>query len=286
MSNRSVEVLAPGKVYIDYGPVSMVIQAQQKGAPLTELCTAAFEVIERALKEIAEALPFLRQPASQIGNLYLAGLPGKMVEAVLAVGEPTLTPMATVAGAVSDEVADWLVEHGASRVIVNNGGDIALRLSPGEKVRLGLGASLEESGVEAVVSIGAEDGIGGVATSGFGGRSLTRGIAKGVSVFSKKCILADALATHLANQTYVPGPEIKRVKAGTLDPCSDIADLDVVVSVGALSHKEIEQSLDLLLEAAAPLYEKALFVGLRANVQNCFISYPESFDKRLSKGAE
>lgn len=44
-------------------------------------------------------------------------------------------------------------------------------------------SSLQLGVMDRILTIRAEDGIGGVATSGLGGRSMTRGIAQGVSVF-------------------------------------------------------------------------------------------------------
>ncbi len=286
MDHDTLRVLAPGKVFIDYGPVSMVVMAFQEEKPMTGLCQEAFQVVDAALREITEALPFLRCPPSRIAPEALTGLPRQMLEAVLAVGEPTLTPMATVAGALSDKVADWLFEQGATRVVVNNGGDIALRLKPGESVRVGILSSLDRGEVDTVVSVSGNDGIGGIATSGLGGRSFTRGIAHAVSVFSKRCILADALATHLANCSWIDSKSIKTVKAGTIDPSSDIADLDVVIEVGELTDREVEQSLDNLLAEARRQYGKQLFCGMRANVQTRFISYPEAYFINRTKGEE
>lgn len=286
MDHDTLRILAPGKVFIDYGPVSMVVMAFQEGKPLTELCQATFQVVDDALREITEALPYLRLPPSQIPSDVLAGLPLQMLEAVLAVGEATLTPMATVAGALSDQVADWLFEQGATRVVVNNGGDIALRLKPGESVRVGILSSLDRGEVDTVISVSGDDGIGGIATSGLGGRSFSRGIANAVSVFSKRCILADALATHLANSTRIESEGIRIAKAGTIDPMSDIADLDVVIEVGELTDQEVERSLNNLLAEACRQHEKQLFLGMRANVQTRFISYPEAYFINRTKGEE
>ena len=238
-----VQVLAPGKVYFDYGPSSIVVMADKDGHPLTDLCQQAFEVIDSSLTEITASLSWLRRYPAHIPAGQLTGLPGRMLEAVLAVDEPTLTPMATVAGCVSDAVADWLLAQGAGRAIANNGGDIALRLAPGTSAKIGLMTNLWAGQVDRTVTIKAEDGIGGIATSGLGGRSLTRGIARGVSAFARRCILADALATHLANRSFIPSDQVLTMKAGEVDPNSDISDLSVVVGVGQLDPKLRQQAL-------------------------------------------
>ncbi len=264
-------VLEDGKVYVDYGPVSMVIMADKDGLPLTELCCQAFAVIEEGLKELTSSLDLLRLYPGQIPLRILTGLPAQMLEAVLAVEEPTLTPMATVAGAMADLVADWLFARGAQRVSVNNGGDVAIRLAPGQKLNLGIMSSLAAGQVDVVVPIKAEDGIGGVATSGLGGRSFTRGIAQGVSVFSSRCILADALATHLANTSYVPSPRVLTAKAGVFDPQSDIRDLEVVAAVDRLTRREVRQALAQVEQEAFRQKHKGNLLAMTARVQDHMI---------------
>jgi len=261
----------------------MVVSAFDGNHPLTRLCREAFNVVETTLKEITAALPYLRLPPFQIPQNILQNTPLKMLKAVLAVGEPTLTPMATVAGAVAEATADWLFEQGASRVFTNNGGDIALRLAPGEKVRLGIVSDINTGDIDTVVTITAESGIRGVATSGLGGRSFTRGIANALTVFSHSCLLADALATHLANNTYIPSRQVITAKAGTIDPQSDIADLDVVVSVGRLSEKEINSSVNNLIKEAEKQYNKQLFFGMRSYIQNHEVCYPPNYLQKMKE---
>ncbi|MDR1194342.1 MAG: hypothetical protein LBK98_09310 [Peptococcaceae bacterium] len=261
-------VLEDGKVYIDYGPVSMVIMADKDGSPLTDLCCQAFDIVDEGLREITASLDLLRLYPGRIPSRFLTGLPAKMLEAVLAAEEPTLTPMAAVAGAMSDLVADWLFARGADRVSVNNGGDVALRLAPGQKLNLGVLSSLASGQVDLVVAIKAEDGVGGVATSGLGGRSFTRGIAQGVSVFSSRCVLADALATHLANTTYVPSPRVLTAKAGALDPQSDIRDLEIVAAVDRLTRREERQALAQVKQEAYRQMRKGNLLAMIARVQD------------------
>ena len=50
-----------------------------------------------------------------------------------------ITPMAAVAGAVAEEIlAAMIMAADLSRAYVNDGGDIALHLSPGEKFVVGM----------------------------------------------------------------------------------------------------------------------------------------------------
>ena len=48
-----LRTLPDGRVFVDYGPVSMVITARRQGTPLPELAEAAFPLIEASLAEIA-----------------------------------------------------------------------------------------------------------------------------------------------------------------------------------------------------------------------------------------
>ena len=167
--DEAFRILDDGRVYFDYGPASMVVTARRGDEDLSGLAASAFPFLRDALSEIAGALPVLRQFPDGMDYSDLTGLPRVMAESVLAAGEPTLTPMAAVAGTVADAVADWLFARGADLVAVNNGGDVALRLGEGRSIRMGILPDLNGRVTEVVV-IRAEDGIGGVCTSGLGGR--------------------------------------------------------------------------------------------------------------------
>ncbi len=246
-------ILAPGKVYFNHGPSSIVVMADRAGEPLTELCCQAYAIIDATLEEIANSLPKLRSYPSNLTEDIINrsdNLPRKMMQAVLAIAEPTLTPMATVAGQVSDAVADWLYAQGADRVIVNNGGDIAIRLTAGSFVKVGIVDALESGNIVRTVKI------------------FTRGIAKAVTAFAKNCTLADALATHLANCSYVVSPRVTTAKAGSIDPNSDIKDLDIVAYVGELAEKEVEQALTQVQQEISRQVQKQNLIGAYVNVQN------------------
>ncbi len=270
---KPLRVMGPGKVYFHYGPSSILVMADSGGEPLTELCCQAFEVIDASLKEIAASLDLLRLAPALIPEGRLTGLPLKMLEAVSATKEPTLTPMAAVAGTVADSVADWLFSQGATRAMVNNGGDIALRLAPGTSVKMGIASSLSAGTIDRAITIHAEDGIGGCATSGLGGRSLTRGVAQGVSAFSSRCALADALATQLANSSFVPSEQVQTKKAGEIAPDSDIKDLDVVVGVGKLNRKEVKQALKQIEQEAVRQKRRGNLIAMCARVQNRMLDF-------------
>ena len=273
MTADVMQNLKPGQVFVDFGPVSMVITASRNGEGDTQLCRAAFPVIAACLEDLRPSLEMLRRYPPQVELEQLAGAGETMARAVLRTGDPWLTPMAAVAGTVADAVADFLFAQGAEKVTANNGGDIALRLAPGQSLGLGVLYDLERGGVDRVVHLTAEKGVGGVATSGLGGRSLTTGIASGVTVFSRRCAQADALATLLADRSCIDSPAVHTRLAGELDPDSDIAALPVGVSVEPLSREEKERALEQVLREAEEQYRRGNLLACIATVQGVTVTY-------------
>jgi hypothetical protein len=104
-------------------------------------------------------------------------------------------------------------------------------------------------------------GIGGVATSGLGGRSFTKGITSAVTVISKTASLADAAATVIGNFTNVQDPNIIRSLAEKVYPETDIAGEWVTIKVGELSQEKIREALDGGLSKAYSICQKGLING-------------------------
>ena len=269
----SVHVLPDGRVFVDYGPASMVITARAGGKDLTELICETFPLIRDSLAEIARDLPTLRQFPRDGDFSALTGLPRIMADAVLATGEETLTPMAAVAGTMADTVADSLYARGAELVAVNNGGDIAVRLREGQSLRMGILPDLGGQ-ITQIVTLRGGDGIGGVCTSGLGGRSLTRGVASSVSVFASRCAIADACATHIANCSYIDSPRVHTLTAGEIEPESDIASLTIVQSVEPLTAEELDRSIGQVRAECGRQYERGNFLFAAADIQGRQLWYP------------
>jgi ApbE superfamily uncharacterized protein (UPF0280 family) len=273
MEQDFMRVLAPGRIFFDYGPVSMVVTAIRNGREDTELCKEGFAIISACLNELRPALEELRKYPPQVRTERLSGTGLVMAQAVLKTGDLWLTPMAAVAGTISDAVADHLYQQGAEKVATSNGGDVALRLGSGEHLNLGICRDLSQKGVDLVVRLTPEKGIGGVATSGLGGRSFTTGIASGVTVFSRCCAEADALATLLADRSYLELPEVHTCLAGELDPDSDIADLNVVTHVDPLNEMQKRRSLDQVLAEAERQFRRGGLIACIATVQGMTCTY-------------
>jgi ApbE superfamily uncharacterized protein (UPF0280 family) len=167
--------------------------------------------------------------------------------------------MAAVAGAIADAVASYLFDQGMDRVIVNNGGDIAICLAREDRVRVGIRTNIDTGRATLRVTLGPPGW--GVNTSGLGGRSLTRGIASAATAFARTSSLADAAATAIANACFVQDPAVVQAPAQTLDPLTDIKGIPVTVSVGPLPAEKIALALDRARIKAEDYVNKGIIQG-------------------------
>jgi ApbE superfamily uncharacterized protein (UPF0280 family) len=152
--------------------------------------------------------------------------------------------MAAVAGAVAEHIRDALAETpDLATAYVNNGGDIALHLAPGQRLHIGLVRHLAHAAPEGLVRVRAEDPVRGIATSGWPGRSFSLGIADAVTVLARDAAAADAAATVIANACNVAHPAISRAPARSLDPDSDLGALLVTIAVGPLPAEAVAAAL-------------------------------------------
>lgn len=287
---------ASGRVRVERGPVSLVLSAWKGGSPQAEVCLRAGALVDDILRTITAVLPALSRPwpLSSPGEFPAAEggagapetvrlVPLRMWQAARDTGHPEMTPMCAVAGAVADALADVVfaalggpasVSGDAVRVVVSNGGDVSLRLTPGSSVTVGLVPALSAPGIDEVITVRAEEPVRGVATSGLGGRGLTQGVADAVTVFAAGGALADALATRLCNASRLESPRVRCVPAEVLRPGCDIAGLPVTAHVGALTREEKEAALVGINRAAGPLLASGKLHALRASVQGMSLWLP------------
>ena len=231
--------LSGGRLSLRHGPIDLVIGAEGPGrAAALEAATARFSTI---LEELCAELPLLRRPTAERPQ-------GETARLMWAATRPHaarafVTPMAAVAGAVVETVLAAMRRAGPlSRAHVNNGGDIALHLAPGEAFAAAIRAPDGREIGRFRLSGGG--GIGGVATSGRGGRSFSLGIAESVTVLAESAAAADAAATLIGNAVDLPGhPAITRAPARSLAPDSDLGERLVVTGLGPLSPAETGAAL-------------------------------------------
>ena len=170
-----------------------------------------------------------------------------------------ITPMAAVAGSVAQELIRSYDRAGVARAWVNNGGDIALHLTPGQSARVGLYADLARLRAHELMQGLCLDGafdvthtmaVRGVATSGWRGRSFSFGIADSVTVLAATAAQADAAASMIANAVNVDHAGIVRQAAQTLRDHTDLGDLPVTVEVPTLPAALVDQALQAGLRCA------------------------------------
>lgn len=108
-------------------------------------------------------------------------------------------PMAAVAGTISQLSMGFLLKNGAKYVVVDNGGDIALKTN--EDVVIGLYAGESSLSGELGFKIKYQKTpMGACTSSGTVGHSISFGRADSVTVFADEASVADALATSIANE--------------------------------------------------------------------------------------
>ena len=255
-----------GRLHLAHGPIDLVIGAEGDEQARRTAFLAAGACFDGLLEALVAELPRLRVPLPKAGEgPGFSGPVARRMAAAIAPHRGFVTPMAAVAGAVADEVlAAMRAAAPLARAYVNNGGDIALYLAPGQALRSAIaapdGAFLGQIALQ-------PGGPAGIATSGQGGRSLSLGIADSVTVLAANAAAADAAATLVANAVDLPGhPAIARTPARDLAPDSDLGARPVVTGVGPLGAKDIATALARgarcaeAMRAAGLIHSAALFL--------------------------
>jgi ApbE superfamily uncharacterized protein (UPF0280 family) len=252
----AVAALLPGgRLHLQHGPIDAIVQAWGEVAEVRAAYAQAAVAFAEVLPRLSAELPLLRTKLP--APLPAGPVARRMHAACLPFADRFITPMAAVAGAVADHLLAALMDgRRLERALVNDGGDIAIHLGPGQSFRCGIVADLLAPGLDAIATIGAEDGIGGIATSGWrcrgrGGRSFSLGIADAVTVLAADAAAADAAATVIANAVNLPGhPAIERRPARDIDPDSDLGNLPITWEVGTLASQEVAAAIAAGADAA------------------------------------
>jgi len=107
-------------------------------------------------------------------------------------------PMASVAGAIAQCLGKDLLRRGFKDVIIENGGDIFLKITKACKIGIYAGKSKLWKGLSLKIEPG-NTPLGVCASSGTIGHSLSFGCAESVVILSKNAFLADSVATATCN---------------------------------------------------------------------------------------
>lgn len=262
MQSAQAFLLEDGKrLHLQHGPIDLIVEVF--GGDKRAAYGRAAQRFETVLEELVAELEVLRQWASPDAKLN-GSVARRMQAAVLPLRGEFITPMAAVAGSVADEILSCLCRDADHhKAYVNNGGDVAFHLGPGETIEAGIAAAAGGR-----VTITHDMPWRGVATSGWRGRSHSLGIADSVTVVAKNAAAADAAATIIANAVDLPGsPRIERTPARQLAPDSDLGDRLVTVAVDALSPAEIRNALERGSYSAKAMLENRLIGGAVLELQ-------------------
>lgn len=282
MTRRAqVAMLDDGRLHLNDGPIDLIVFVDDAERLRKLAFEAAIGRFSTILDELCEELSYLRSP-SDSARPRPRGVVARRMEAATRPlsAERFVTPMAAVAGAVADEILSVMLSAAPlRRAYVNNGGDIALHLSGDAILNVGLIDRPDKPGLFGVAALEASHGVGGVATSGWRGRSFSLGIADAVTVLAADAARADAAATLVANAVDLPGHEgVVRTPASQIDPQTDLADRLVTRDVGDLSEAEIAQALHRGEEEAQRLIcvgamtAASLRLGATTRVVGCLTS--------------
>ena len=257
---EKIQSLDGGRILAECGPMRLVIEAGIGKVSQRDLCVRAAREGFALLELIARQREVLSRRYREIPDNLDDFWALKMIRSVVAVDQD-LTPMAAVAGTIADGVASFLYRRGMTRVIVNNGGDLAVRTGSGVSVNVGIRPDLTRSAITHAIKLGDDRPCWGIATSGLEGRSLTRGVASAATVIAGSASVADAAATSVANASYVDDETVIQRPSEELDMNTDIPGVAVTVQAGPLSEAKKDSALSGALKRAEDFIQKGLIYG-------------------------
>jgi len=253
--NAQRSALDGSRWHFNHGPIDIVAEAHGDPYAVTAAHDAAWARFGHVLDELVRELPLLRLPVTD--RMRPRGVVGqRMWDACAAFSPMFITPMAAVAGSVAQELIAFYDRPGIERAWINNGGDIALHLAPGQSARVGVFADIarfdwrnhgDGGGMlttDGQFELHAAQPVRGVATSGWRGRSFSLGIADSVTVLAATAAQADAAATVIANAVDVDDDAIQRRPASECKDDSDLGDTLVTVDVPPLAPSQVQSALD------------------------------------------
>lgn len=286
------------RLHLQHGPIDLVVSVSADPRSRQTCFDAAHTCFQPILTDLVAELERLRQPVCSVAvPLGHSPVARRMIAATTPFHREALTPMAAVAGAVADHILDsMLAVADVQRLMVNNGGDIALYLGQDADCSIGVCTCPVTGEYPHRIKLTARDGIGGIATSGWQGRSLSLGIADAVTVLARSAAHADAAATAIANQVDLPdNRKVQRVTAWSLDPDSDLQHRAVTVGVEALTTEEKHDALEHGLHYAQHLIDQehiaAVFLSLQGETralspsrESCARHHPQSIVPNTVRG--
>ncbi len=264
--------LSDGRWHFQHGPIDIVLQLAGEPQACADAIEKTWQRFQCILPELVSELFYLRQAVSALeDHVFTHPVAQRMhratAQAAFASHDGFVTPMAAVAGSVAQELLPCFMQAGIHKAYVNNGGDIALHMQPGESWRIGMVSDMaqalrnwqtHELSVDGAFVIEADMPVRGIATSGWQGRSFSLGIADSVTVLAATAAQADVAATLIANAVNIDERRIQRRPADSLRDDTDLGARLVTVDVPPLHAQQLQQALEHGLDCARDMQSRGL----------------------------
>jgi uncharacterized protein len=270
MARAQIRLLPDGRrLHLNDGPIDLIIEGFGAADQIQLAHRSATARFVTVLDELCAELPLLRREPN-LESWPTGVIARRMSNAVLPYSAQIfITPMAAVAGAVAEEILGAMKSTASlDKAYVNNGGDIAIHLAPGQQFVIGMIERPDRPSVFGTATLAADQPIRGIATSGWRGRSFSLGIADAVTVLADTAAMADGAATIVANAVDLPGhPAISRLRACDLAPDNDLGERMVTQGVSELTDGEIAAALTAGVKCACSLLASGLIRAAALHLQ-------------------
>ena len=225
------------RLFLQHGPINIVLEAFGDDKKLAYW--NAKKYFETLLDQLVLDLALLKKEVV-FNRKFNNKISQSMQDATERFTPSFITPMAAVAGSIADNILRVVVNGtNLEKAYVNNGGDVSFYLNENQTMKSSLSAI-----PNMVAEIKYKDKSRGIATSGWRGKSFSRGIADSVTVLADNAAVADAAATMIGNSVDIYNhPKIKKKPANKIYEDSDLNDLLITVQVGNLTKVEIKEAL-------------------------------------------
>ena len=225
------------KLFLRHGPINIVLEAI--GIDKDLAYQNVKEYFETILEQLVLDMDLLKKEVV-FNRKFNNKISQSMQDATEKYSPTFITPMAAVAGSIADNILRVLInDTNLEKAYVNNGGDVSFYLNKNQIMKSSL-ASIPNM----ITEIKYKDKSRGIATSGWRGKSFSRGIADSVTVLADNAAMADAAATMIGNAVDIYNhPKIKKQPANEMYEDSDLKNLLITVEVGLLTKVEIKEAL-------------------------------------------
>ena len=225
------------RLFLRHGPINIVLEAVGIDKDLAYQNVKGY--FETLLEQLVLDMELLKEEVV-FNRKFNNKISQSMQDATERYSPTFITPMAAVAGSIADNILRVLINNtNLEKAYVNNGGDVSFYLNKNQIMKTSLAAI-----PNMIAEIKYKDKSRGIATSGWRGKSFSRGIADSVTVLADNAAMADAAATMIGNAVDIYNhPKIKKQPANEMYEDSDLKNLLITVEVGLLTKVEIKEAL-------------------------------------------